>query len=72
MHHKFIIIDNNILITGSTNWTMAAFFGNFENLMVTSESRLVKPFINEFEEIWAMVNATVNVTEIDSKTHILT
>ncbi|EFN60379.1 Probable phospholipase D family member FLJ33580-like protein [Camponotus floridanus] len=72
MHHKFIIIDNNILITGSTNWTMAAFFGNFENLMVTNESRLVKPFINEFEKIWAMVNATVNVMETDSKTHILT
>ncbi|KAM0728797.1 Mitochondrial cardiolipin hydrolase [Formica fusca] len=68
MHHKFVIIDNNILITGSTNWTMAAFFGNFENLMVTNESGLVKPFINEFENIWTMFNAT----EADSKTYTLT
>lgn len=68
MHHKFVIIDNNILITGSTNWTMAAFFGNFENLMVTNESRLVKPFINEFENIWAMLSAM----ETDSEKYALT
>ncbi|XP_070160616.1 mitochondrial cardiolipin hydrolase [Polyergus mexicanus] len=68
MHHKFVIIDNNILITGSTNWTMAAFFGNFENLMVTNESGLVKPFINEFENIWMMFNAT----EAYSKKYMLT
>lgn len=70
MHHKFIIIDNNILITGSTNWTMAAFFGNFENLLVTNESRLVKPFIIEFDKIWAMVNG--QSMKVDSKTHTLT
>lgn len=68
MHHKFVIIDNNILITGSTNWTMAAFFGNFENLMVTNESRLVKPFINEFEKIWTMLSAI----EADSEKYTLT
>ncbi|XP_050465042.1 uncharacterized protein LOC126858607 isoform X2 [Cataglyphis hispanica] len=68
MHHKFVIIDNNILITGSTNWTMAAFFGNFENLMVTNESGLVKPFINEFENIWTMFNAK----EAESKKYTLT
>ncbi|CAL1687022.1 unnamed protein product [Lasius platythorax] len=68
MHHKFVIIDNNILITGSTNWTMAAFFGNFENLMVTNESRLVKPFINEFENIWTMLSAM----ETDSEKYALT
>lgn len=68
MHHKFVVIDNNILITGSTNWTMAAFFGNFENLMVTNESGLVEPFINEFENIWTMFNAT----EAESKKYTLT
>lgn len=61
MHHKFVIIDNNIVITGSTNWTMTAFFGNFENLMVTNESELVKPFINEFEKIWTMFDATEKI-----------
>lgn len=56
MHHKFVIIDNNILITGSINWTMTAFFGNFENIMVTNEAALVKPFADEFERIWTMLD----------------
>jgi len=56
MHHKFVVIDNNTLITGSINWTKSAFFGNFENVLVTNESALVKPFINEFERIWTMLN----------------
>lgn len=56
MHHKFVIIDNKILISGSINWTKSAFFGNFENVLVTNESAIVKPFINEFERIWTMFN----------------
>jgi len=62
MHHKFVIIDNNILISGSINWTKSAFFGNFENVLVTNESAIVEPFINEFERIWAMLNAITTET----------
>ncbi|KAK2586829.1 hypothetical protein KPH14_011847 [Odynerus spinipes] len=52
MHHKFVIIDNDILITGSANWTMQAFFGNFENIIVTNCPILLKQFVNEFERLW--------------------
>lgn len=52
MHHKFAIIDNDILITGSANWTMQAFFGNSENILLTNYSVLVKKFANEFERLW--------------------
>jgi len=62
MHHKFVIIDNNILISGSINWTKSAFFGNFENVLVTNESAIVQPFINEFERIWRMLNAITTET----------
>ncbi|XP_036144475.1 mitochondrial cardiolipin hydrolase isoform X2 [Monomorium pharaonis] len=55
VHHKFVIIDNNILISGSINWTTSAFFGNFENMIITNESAIVKPFISEFENIWTMM-----------------
>ncbi|XP_011166970.2 mitochondrial cardiolipin hydrolase [Solenopsis invicta] len=65
VHHKFVIIDNNILITGSINWTRTAFFGNFENVLVTNKSVIVKPFINEFEKIWTMINAVI--TKYDSR-----
>lgn len=52
MHHKFAIVDNDILITGSTNWTMSAFFGNFDHIIVTNQHSLVKPFIDEFNRLW--------------------
>jgi len=57
MHHKFVIIDKNILITSSVNWTMSAFFGNFESIFVINEHAAVVPFVNEFERIWTMLDS---------------
>ena len=34
MHHKFCVIDNSLLMTGSFNWTASAVKFNQENLMV--------------------------------------
>eukprot|EP00794_Sanderia_malayensis_P008858 gene8858-9807_t len=52
MHHKFAIIDNRILITGSFNWTHQAVTGNKENVLTTSYAPIVQPFIKEFERLW--------------------
>ncbi|XP_033187310.1 mitochondrial cardiolipin hydrolase isoform X2 [Bombus vancouverensis nearcticus] len=52
MHHKFMIVDNDLVITGSTNWTMSAFFGNFDHIVVTNQHSLVKPFVVEFDRLW--------------------
>lgn len=52
MHHKFAIFDCRILLTGSFNWTRSASTGNHENLLVTDDPRLVKPFCGEFERLW--------------------
>ena len=52
MHHKFAIIDNYLLITGSFNWTMQALMGNNENIIITTENKLVIPFEEEFENLW--------------------
>lgn len=52
MHHKFAVIDEEILIYGSTNWTMQAFYGNFDSILITNDNHFVKTFINEFERIW--------------------
>lgn len=52
MHHKFAVFDRRILLTGSFNWTRSASLGNHENLLVTDDPRLVKPFNKEFERLW--------------------
>jgi hypothetical protein len=49
MHHKFCIIDNSILFTGSYNWTYYAENRNFENIVRLEERDLIDQYIQEFE-----------------------
>ncbi|XP_010775350.1 mitochondrial cardiolipin hydrolase isoform X2 [Notothenia coriiceps] len=52
MHHKFAVVDNRLLITGSLNWTMTAVQSNKENVIVTEDPDLVGPFLKEFQRLW--------------------
>lgn len=52
MHHKFCIVDNEILVNGSFNWTNQAVMGNSENLIITNEKTLIDPFKLEFQRLW--------------------
>lgn len=52
MHHKFAIIDNEVLLTGSYNWTRSAANYNHENLLVTNQPALVNAFLTEFDSLW--------------------
>ena len=51
LHHKFCIIDDNVVINGSYNWTR--FSGkNYENIMIfKDDTYITESFINEFERI---------------------
>ncbi|MCZ4407613.1 phospholipase D-like domain-containing protein [Cryomorphaceae bacterium 1068] len=51
MHHKFALMDD-VLITGSYNWTRSAAHKNYENIVVSNESGLVKEFAKEFDRLW--------------------
>lgn len=53
MHHKFAIFDEKTVITGSYNWTRNAANENQENVLVTHDERIVRPFAGEFERLWA-------------------
>lgn len=55
MHHKFAIVDGSLLINGSYNWTRSAARDNQENLIVTTDPRLVEPFAKQFERLWAQL-----------------
>ncbi len=51
MHNKFCVIDNNVVITGSYNWSYKAEI-NFENVIVTTEDHLLaSQFVAEFSRI---------------------
>jgi len=52
MHHKFAVIDKNILVNGSFNWTRSATDYNQENILVTDEIKLVSAYLEEFEGLW--------------------
>ena len=52
MHHKFAVFDRRLLLTGSYNWTRSAARANDENLIVSSDPRLVEAFTAEFGQLW--------------------
>lgn len=52
MHHKFAIIDGDVVLTGSYNWTRSACFSNQENLIATNDENAVEAFSTEFQKLW--------------------
>lgn len=60
MHHKFFLIDalsedvrvTPLVMTGSLNWTNQALYGNWEDVIVTSQDVLVKQYKARFEKLW--------------------
>ena len=51
MHHKFCIIDNQVLITGSYNWSKNA-RNHHENIRISkNEYPLILQYLNEFEDL---------------------
>lgn len=52
MHHKFAVFDQNILLTGSYNWTVGAARDNQENFVITSNRRLITAYGDEFDRLW--------------------
>jgi phosphatidylserine/phosphatidylglycerophosphate/cardiolipin synthase-like enzyme len=52
MHHKFAIIDERIVLTGSYNWTRSAAKYNHENILITEDIHVVEAFQKEFQRLW--------------------
>lgn len=53
MHHKFVVIDELVLLSGSFNWTSKAVVSNYEAVLVTSNPNIVVPFNHKFNEMWS-------------------
>jgi mitochondrial cardiolipin hydrolase len=53
MHHKFALVDETIVLTGSYNWTNESEEGNHENLVILREPAVFEVYRAEFERLWA-------------------
>ena len=53
MHHKFVILDQQTVLTGSYNWTMESEDENHENLLILRDPEPVEAYAREFEALWA-------------------
>ena len=51
-HHKFAVIDNKTVITGSFNWSPSAAHTNDETLLVIDSPQLAKHFTREMDRMW--------------------
>jgi phosphatidylserine/phosphatidylglycerophosphate/cardiolipin synthase-like enzyme len=55
MHHKFLVIDDIKVITGSFNWTRQANKSNMENIMIVEDQNIAKEYRSEFDRIWQLI-----------------
>lgn len=59
LHHKFAVIDDKIIITGSHNWSQNANHTNDETLLIVENKTVASHFQREFERLYK--NATFAV-----------
>ena len=52
MHNKFCIIDDELVITGSYNWTTSADLKNDENVLFITSDKTVRAYRVQFEKYW--------------------
>jgi phosphatidylserine/phosphatidylglycerophosphate/cardiolipin synthase-like enzyme len=52
MHHKFVILDQQTVLTGSYNWTHESENENQENLLILRDPYPVQVYTAEFEALW--------------------
>ncbi len=53
LHHKVIIIDKRIVITGSLNFTNNADESNNENVIIIDNAEMAKLFLQDYQKVWA-------------------
>ena len=52
MHHKVMVIDEHVIITGSYNWSSSAEDSNDENCLVLKSRSISELYLAEFDRIW--------------------
>lgn len=56
MHHKFAVVDDSVVLSGSLNWTEGAVHGNNENVVLSFDRVLAGQFATEFSRLWEVIS----------------
>ena len=60
LHHKFAVLDREVVVIGSQNWSQAANTTNDENLLVIRSATVAAHYQREFERLYE--GATLGIT----------
>lgn len=52
LHHKVIVVDEQIVITGSLNFSTNAEENNDENVIIIDNPEIARLYLQEFERVW--------------------
>ena len=52
MHDKFAIFDEQLVVTGSYNWTRSAEHSNYENVLIEDDPEVVSKYHRQFSLLW--------------------
>jgi phosphatidylserine/phosphatidylglycerophosphate/cardiolipin synthase-like enzyme len=69
MHHKFCLLDNNITINGSYNYSYNASNNNVENIHISDDYSIYKQFLNEFEKLKYNIDNNISVNDNTTINH---
>jgi hypothetical protein len=65
MHNKFCIIDGEVLVNGSYNWTYYAEEKNRENiLIINNEKEVIDSFVKEFNRLTSLTTSVQEIKNI--------
>lgn len=56
MHHKWIVVDERIVITGSMNYSTNAETSNDENVIILDNAEIARLYLQEFDRVWGLAN----------------
>ena len=51
-HHKYAVIDDAVVATGSYNWTYRGDTVNHENLVILRDATTARTYREDFEKTW--------------------
>ncbi|CAH2091405.1 unnamed protein product [Euphydryas editha] len=64
MQHKFCLVDDKILMTGTLNWGDDRSFDHWNYVYITSKQQLVEPVKKEFYHMWNIASHVQSVFDI--------